>query len=191
MKILGISPLDKDATVSIVEDGKILYAAGEERFTRVKQQSGFPHKALENALEYTNTSINEIDHIAYAFTDAQDEKKIIDKNIASEEQFIDEFKPDGFRIDTVKHVNMEFWQAFSPALMAHAKTQGIDNFFMYGEVYSFEPEFLSRYSTQGKIPSILDFALQKSLENTLVEQQGTDVLAKLFVQDHFCMNLNH
>jgi len=98
---------------------------------------------------------------------------------------IDEFKPDGFRIDTVKHVNMEFWQAFSPALMEHAKSQGINNFFMYGEVYSFEPEFLSRYSTQGKIPSILDFAFQKSLENTLVEQQGTDVLAKLFAQDHF------
>ena len=79
MKILGISPLDKDATVSIVEDGKILYAAGEERFTRVKQQDGFPHKALENALAYTNTSIAEIDHVAYAFTDAQAEKKIIDK----------------------------------------------------------------------------------------------------------------
>ena len=98
---------------------------------------------------------------------------------------IDEFKPDGFRIDTVKHVNMEFWQAFSPALMAHAKSLGIDNFFMYGEVYSFEPEFLSRYTSQGKLPSVLDFALQKSLENTLVEQQGTDVLAKLFAQDHF------
>lgn len=98
---------------------------------------------------------------------------------------IDEFKPDGFRIDTVKHVNMEFWQAFSPALMAHAKATGIDNFFMYGEVYSFEPEFLSSFTTQGKIPSVLDFAFQKSLENALVEQQGTDVLAKLFAQDHF------
>ena len=98
---------------------------------------------------------------------------------------IDEFKPDGFRIDTVKHVNMEFWQAFSPALMAHAKAKGIDNFFMYGEVYSFEPEFLSSFTTQGKIPSVLDFAFQKSLENALVEQQGTDVLAKLFAQDHF------
>jgi len=92
MKILGISPLDKDATVSIVEDGKILYAAGEERFSRVKQQDGFPHKALENALAYTNTSIDEIDHVAYAFTDAQAEKKIIDKNIQNEAQFIDGFK---------------------------------------------------------------------------------------------------
>ena len=40
MKVLGISPLDKDSTVSIVEDGKILFAAGEERFSRVKQQEG-------------------------------------------------------------------------------------------------------------------------------------------------------
>lgn len=97
MKILGISPLDKDATVSIVEDGKILYAAGEERFTRVKQQGGFPHKALENALAYTGTSLDEIDHVAYAFTDAQAEKKIIDKNIRSEEQFIDNFKAENMR----------------------------------------------------------------------------------------------
>jgi len=94
MKVLGISPLDKDATISIVEDGKILYAAGEERFTRVKQQDGFPHKALENALAYTNTSIDEIDQVAYAFTDIQGEKKIIDKNIRSEAQFIDTFQPE-------------------------------------------------------------------------------------------------
>lgn len=94
MKILGISPLDKDATISIVEDGKILYGAGEERFTRVKQQTGFPYKALENALAYTNTSINEIDQVAYAFTDWQDEKKIIDKNINAEKQFINNFKAD-------------------------------------------------------------------------------------------------
>jgi len=112
-------------------------------------------------------------------------EKVVTGMIDIYKAIINEFKPDGFRIDTVKHVNMEFWQEFSPALMAHAKTQGVDNFFMYGEVYSFEPEFLSRYSTQGKIPSILDFAFQKSLENTLVEQQGTDVLAKLFAQDHF------
>ena len=94
MKVLGISPLDKDATVSIVEDGKVLYAAGEERFTRVKQQDGFPHKALENALAYTNTSLSEIDQVAYAFTDIQGETKIIDKNIRSEAQFIDTFKPE-------------------------------------------------------------------------------------------------
>ena len=94
MKILGISPLDKDATASIVEDGRILYAAGEERFSRVKQQSGFPKKALEDALNYTNTSIDEIDKVVYAFTDAGDEQKIIDNNITEEREFIDNFKPE-------------------------------------------------------------------------------------------------
>jgi glycosidase len=98
---------------------------------------------------------------------------------------IDEFKPDGFRIDTVKHVNIEFWQQFSPALMQHAKTQGIDNFFMFGEVYSFEPELLSRFTTEAKIPSVLDFAFQGAMKKALVKQQGTDVLAKLFAKDHF------
>ena len=97
---------------------------------------------------------------------------------------IEQFKPDGFRIDTVKHVNMEFWQVFSPALIEHAKTQGIDNFFMYGEVYSFEPDFLSRYTTTGKLQSVLDFALQNTLVKTLVDQHGTDKLADLFAQDH-------
>ena len=57
MKVLGISPLDKDATVSIVEDGRILYAAGEERFTRVKLQTGFPWKSLEAGLELTGMRV--------------------------------------------------------------------------------------------------------------------------------------
>lgn len=101
------------------------------------------------------------------------------------QKIIAEFKPDGFRIDTVKHVNIEFWQQFSPALTSYAKTQGIDNFFMFGEVYSFEPELLSRFTTEAKIPSVLDFALQGVITKTLVEQQGTDVLAQLFAKDHF------
>ena len=98
---------------------------------------------------------------------------------------INEFKPDGFRIDTVKHVNIEFWQQFSPALIQHAKTQGIDNFFMFGEVYSFESELLSRFTTEAKIPSVLDFAFQGAITKALIEQQGTDVLAQLFAKDHF------
>ncbi len=98
---------------------------------------------------------------------------------------IDEFKPDGFRIDTVKHVNTEFWQAFSPALTVHAKSLGINNFFMYGEVYSFDSKELSSFTTQAKLPSVLDFALQGAIRSTLVEQKGTDQLANLFAQDHF------
>jgi predicted NodU family carbamoyl transferase len=50
MRILGISPLDKDSTVSLLEDGHVLFACGEERLSREKLQDGFPHRALQLAL---------------------------------------------------------------------------------------------------------------------------------------------
>ena len=63
---------------------------------------------------------------------------------------------DGFRIDTVKHVNMEFWQQFGPAL----EEAGGDDFFMFGEVYNADPFTLSRYTTTGKLQAALDFGFQ-------------------------------
>ena len=69
MIILGISPLDKDSTVTLMKDGKVLFAAGEERFTRNKLQSGFPSEALQAGLRYTGMSIADIDLVAYPFFD--------------------------------------------------------------------------------------------------------------------------
>ncbi len=91
MKILGISPLDKDATASIVEDGHVLFAAGEERFNRVKQTSGFPTQALEAALRATGTNPDQIDVVAYPFLDAQKEAELIANAIADEDEGRKEF----------------------------------------------------------------------------------------------------
>lgn len=96
---------------------------------------------------------------------------------------ISEFKPDGFRIDTVKHVNTEFWAEFAPALVTHAQAEGIKNFFMFGEVYSFTSKELSEYTTVGNMQSVLDFAFQGTLADVLVHQKGTKALAKLFAND--------
>jgi len=41
---------------------------------------------------------------------------------------------DGFRIDTARHVNPEFWAAFTPAMLERAKARGIPNFHIFGEV---------------------------------------------------------
>ena len=98
---------------------------------------------------------------------------------------VSEFKPDGFRIDTVKHVNIEFWQQFSPAIVAHAKSIGIPQFFMFGEVYDHNSENLSKFTTEGKLQSVLDFALQDAIHKVLISQQPTQVLADLFAQDKF------
>lgn len=96
---------------------------------------------------------------------------------------VSEFKPDGFRIDTVKHVNIEFWSEFSPAVIEHAKSIGIPEFFMFGEVYDPNPDVLSKYTSVGKVPSVLDFGFQQAVADTLVAQKGTDVFAQLFAQD--------
>jgi len=92
MKVLGISPLDKDATVSIVEDGRILYAAGEERFTRKKQQDGFPETAIKKALEYTGLTFDDIDLVSYPFLKSEDEKKLINQNLQDEKDFLSSFE---------------------------------------------------------------------------------------------------
>jgi glycosidase len=54
-------------------------------------------------------------------------------------KWIDDFGVDGFRIDTARHVNPEFWQAFVPAMLARAKAKGIPNFHIFGEVFDARP----------------------------------------------------
>ena len=100
MKVLGISPLDKDATVTIIEDGAIKYAAGEERFTRVKLQSGFPWRALEDGLQRTGSSIGDFDAVTYPFLTSEEETRLFERNLARERDFLDEVDPN----DTIEGV---------------------------------------------------------------------------------------
>ncbi len=50
-------------------------------------------------------------------------------------QWIEALGIDGFRIDTARHVNPEFWQSFAPAMQAKARARGIPNFHIFGEVF--------------------------------------------------------
>jgi carbamoyltransferase len=77
MRVLGISPLDKDSTVSFVENGRILFACGEERLSRVKLQDGFPSLALELGLKRTGWTLDSIDVVAYSFFDGKEEARLI------------------------------------------------------------------------------------------------------------------
>lgn len=81
--ILGISPLDCDVNVSLLRGGEVLFAAGEERFTRVKQQAGFPHRALQVALETASLSPTEITGVAYPFLTARREAGHLSRNFLS------------------------------------------------------------------------------------------------------------
>src|SRR5262245_4309786 len=77
MRVLGISPLDKDSTASFMEDGHIVFACAEERLTRVKLQDGFPHNAVRLGLARTGWDSASIDAVAYAFFDGDTEARLI------------------------------------------------------------------------------------------------------------------
>ncbi|WP_307861045.1 pullulanase-type alpha-1,6-glucosidase [Microbacterium sp. SD291] len=69
---------------------------------------------------------------------------------------------DGFRIDTVKHVNFEFWEQWTTQVLDYAHAQGNEDFFMFGEVYDADPVKLAPYVRDTDMNSILDFTFQSS-----------------------------
>lgn len=64
-KILGISAFYHDSAAAILEDGKILAAAQEERFTRDKHTPDFPTEAIRYCLEESGFSIDELDAVVF------------------------------------------------------------------------------------------------------------------------------
>ena len=75
--------------------------------------------------------------------------------------WIKDFDITGFRLDTVKHVNNEFWQSFIPAIQEAAQKSGRKDFFIFGEVYDPDPAFLSEFVHRASMPSVLDFGFQR------------------------------
>ena len=65
IKILGISAFYHDSAATLLIDGKIIAAAQEERFTRVKHDSSYPFNAIEFVLKFANLSLSNIDHIVF------------------------------------------------------------------------------------------------------------------------------
>lgn len=65
MKILGISAYYHDSAAAIISDGNVLFAAQEERFSRIKNDASFPEKAIKYCLTEAGYTIEEIDIIAF------------------------------------------------------------------------------------------------------------------------------
>jgi carbamoyltransferase len=102
MIAVGVSPLDKDSNVTIVENGRVLFAAGEERFTRNKLQEGFPALALQAGLDYCKLSVKDIDVVAYPFFESHKESQLFTKNIQDESDFLDDAPFKGMRAEIQK-----------------------------------------------------------------------------------------
>lgn len=110
--------------------------------------------------------------------------KVVSGMIDIFKQWITDYRIDGFRIDTAKHVNPEFWRQFAPAVIDHAKSLGIPNFYVFGEAYHPDaPELLARHTRVDGFPTVLDFAFQSTVQKVVAEGAPAIRFAELFAVD--------
>src|SRR4029453_6672393 len=65
MIILGLNSFHADSSAALVKDGKLIAAAEEERFRRIKHWAGFPSQAVAYCLREANVEVKDLDHIAF------------------------------------------------------------------------------------------------------------------------------
>jgi len=64
MKILGICAYHPDSSACLIVDGKLIAAAEEERFKRIKHWAGFPEESIKYCLKEAGLKLKEIDYVA-------------------------------------------------------------------------------------------------------------------------------
>ena len=89
MRTLGISAFYHDSAAALVEDGRIVAAAQEERFTRKKHDSSFPKNAIAFCLDEAAASLDKIDHVVFYDKPFLKFERLLETYIA--------FAPRGFR----------------------------------------------------------------------------------------------
>ena len=111
--------------------------------------------------------------------------RVVDGMIEIFGTWIDEFRIDGFRIDTAKHVNPRFWQAFVPAMLDRAEARGIPNFHIFGEIAFQEPNGMTnaRVMTESGLPYALDMGFAAAAQRVVSGKEAPSTMAEFLEQD--------
>jgi alpha-amylase len=96
---------------------------------------------------------------------------------------------DGFRIDTVKHVEHGFWQVFAAGVRARLAAQGKERFLMFGEAFDGRDDLLGSFTVPGELDSVFYFSQKFQVYGDVFEQahdstrqRGTSAIAALWAQ---------
>lgn len=116
---------------------------------------------------------------------ATENPRVVQGMIEIYASWIERFGIDGYRIDTARHVNPEFWQAFVPAMLETARAKGIPNFHIFGEVATQEvdPALTARWTRIAGLPSNLDMAFAAAAQRVVSGKAGTDIFARMLEDD--------
>ncbi|MBI3428811.1 MAG: hypothetical protein HY050_01880, partial [Actinobacteria bacterium] len=98
-------------------------------------------------------------------------------------QWIKEYGISGFRVDTARHVDDNFFKNWTPLLNESAKSVGISDFTVFGEVWEVNPIELMSYVRRNKIQTVLDFPFQRTATDFASGYSDAKVLENLFLSD--------
>ncbi len=94
---------------------------------------------------------------------------------------------DGFRIDTVKHVEHEFWKVFTEGVRTRLARQGKEKFLMFGEAFDGNDQLLGSFTQKGELDSVFYFSQHYQVFRDIfmyahdaAAQRGTDQIEKLW-----------
>lgn len=97
------------------------------------------------------------------------------------QRWIEQTNIDGFRIDTVKHVEHEFWQQFNPQIRQFAKERGKERFLQFGEVFDGNDQLLGSYTFDDELDSVFYFSHKFQVFNDVYQRgQATTKIQQLF-----------
>lgn len=97
--------------------------------------------------------------------------------------WIEQTNIDGFRIDTVKHVEHEFWQEFGAAIRQRTKAMGKENFLMFGEVFDGDDALLGSYTKDEELDSVFYFSHKfQVFDDVFKRNQPTKKIETLYNQ---------
>ncbi len=101
--------------------------------------------------------------------------------------WVEQFDLDGFRIDTVKHVEHGFWQAFTKGVRARIGAEGKHDFLMFGEAFDGDDALLGSYTVPGELDSVFYFSQHYQVFHDVfsqahdpTSQKGTDQIQNLW-----------
>ena len=91
----------------------------------------------------------------------------------------------GFRVDTARHVDDEFFKNWSPLINQAAREAGVKDFTIFGEVWEQNPIDLVGYIREKKLQTALDFPFQKFAVDYAAESSNAAILKNLFEYDDY------
>jgi alpha-amylase len=95
------------------------------------------------------------------------------------------YKLDGFRVDTAKHVDYAFFRSWVPKIRAAARSAGVRDFEIFGEVFVTDAAELSTYVRERAVPNVIDFPLQDSLVRYAGGSAGARGIATRLADDDY------